>query len=82
MKRIICLSVYIIFAISVFSQNDTTWKCATDEKYREIIAKNPEILIERQKLDEFVQEFIKNNPKTDEIYAIPVLFHVVHNYRD
>jgi len=80
MKRIICLSVYIIFTLSVFAQNDTTWKCATDEKYREIIAKNPEILIERQKLDEFVQDFIKNNPKTDEIYVIPVVFHVVHNY--
>ena len=69
-----------IISISIFAQEDETWHCATDEVYRDLIKKNPEILIERQKLDEFVQDYIKNNPKDDEIYIIPVVFHVVHDY--
>lgn len=69
-----------ISSISIFAQEDETWRCATDEVYRDLIKNNPEILIERQKLDEFVQDYIKNNPKDDEIYVIPVVFHVVHDY--
>jgi PKD repeat protein len=80
MKEILVLFVMLFFSVSFFAQEDETWRCATDEVYRELIKNNPEILIERQKLDEFVQDYIKNNPKDDEVYIIPVVFHVVHDY--
>ncbi|MDD3740886.1 MAG: M43 family zinc metalloprotease [Bacteroidales bacterium] len=80
MKKIFVLFLMFISSISIFAQEDETWRCATDEVYRDLIKNNPEILIERQKLDEFVQDYIKNNPKDDEIYVIPVVFHVVHDY--
>jgi len=80
MKKILVLLVILFLSVSIFAQEDETWRCATDEVYRELIKNNPEILIERQKLDEFVQNYIKNNPKDDEIYVIPVVFHVVHDY--
>lgn len=77
------LLLAIFYSVVLFAQNeneDETWKCATDEIYRDIINKNPDILKKRRALDEFVQSFIHNNPKSDEVYIIPVVFHVVHNY--
>ncbi len=80
MKRFFLLLIIFTSAFSVSAQEDETWKCATDEIYREIIKNNPNILIERNKLDLFVQDYIKNNPKTDNVYVIPVVFHIVHDY--
>ncbi len=80
MKKLLFVFVGLLIFSVAFSQNDETWKCATDEVYNELVKNNPDLLIERQKLDAFVQDYIRNNPKTDQVYIIPVVFHVVHNY--
>lgn len=81
MKKTFILVSLIIFTISLYSQNnDKSWYCLTDSIYNEIINKNPDILRQRQELNEFVREYIRNNPKDDEIYVIPVVFHIVHTY--
>lgn len=80
MEKYFALILLLFLSFSTIAQEDETWRCATDEVYRDLIKNNPEILIERQKLDKFVQDYISNNPKEDEIYIIPIVFHVVHNY--
>lgn len=81
MKNIFAV-IFIVFVLNVATkaQEDETWKCATDEIYNELLKNNPNLLVERNKLNDFIKDFIKNNPKTDDIYVIPVVFHVVHNY--
>ncbi len=80
MKRLLIVFVCVLIYSGLSAQEDETWKCATDEVYREIIKNNPAVITERQKLDAFVQDYISNNPKTDQVYIIPVVFHVVHDY--
>lgn len=80
MKRLLVVFVCVWVYYGISAQEDETWKCATDEVYREIIKNNPAVIVERQKLDAFVHDYISNNPKTDQVYIIPVVFHVVHNY--
>jgi hypothetical protein len=80
MKNIILLIIVLAFSATVSAQEDKTWKCATDQMYLKALEANPDILIERQKLDAFVKQYIKSGQKTSEVYVIPIVFHVVHNY--
>ena len=41
---------------------------------------HPEARVERAKLAEFVENYINSNPREDQVYIIPIVFHVVHNY--
>jgi hypothetical protein len=78
--RYLLLFAFVISSYYLIAQEDETWKCATDEIYLQLLNDNPEILKQRNELDEFVRNYIANNPKTDEVYIIPVVFHVVHDY--
>ncbi len=64
----------------MFAQDDESWHCLTDEIYQEILRTNPDAVKERAKLQKFVENHIQNAPKSDEIYIVPVVFHVVHYY--
>ena len=83
MKYFLTLLVLGLFT-NLFSQEkeEETWHCLTDQIYWKLVDENPNLLYQRQYLNEFVKEYIKNNPKSDreEVYVIPVVFHVVHNY--
>lgn len=61
---------------------DVDFRCATDQKYEELVKANPQILIQRDKMNAFIKEYIKNNPtrSDDQVYIIPVVFHVVHQF--
>src|SRR5690554_1006161 len=84
MKYFLSFIAFTLIVLSSYSQQeeDETWRCLTDQVYWKLIEKNPNLLYQKQYLDEFVKEYIKNNPKSDddELYIIPVVFHVVHNY--
>lgn len=84
MKYFLTLLIVLGLFTNLFSQEkeEETWHCLTDQIYWKLVDENPNLLYQRQYLNEFVKEYIKNNPKSDreEVYVIPVVFHVVHNY--
>lgn len=80
MRNIFLIFVGLFLGSSLMAQEEESFNCATDEIYNELIKENPEILIERQKLREFVDNYIANAPKSDDVYVIPIVFHVVHYY--
>jgi PKD repeat protein len=41
---------------------------------------HPEARAERARLSDLIENYIKSKPREDQIYIIPVVFHVVHNY--
>lgn len=86
--RFLLLIIGIAISLQVFSQqrqetdSDGWLRCGTDSVYSLLVAHNPQVALNRAKLNDFVREYIKNNPKRedDEVYVIPVVFHIVHEY--
>ncbi|MBN2681366.1 MAG: T9SS type A sorting domain-containing protein [Bacteroidales bacterium] len=77
------MKYFFIIAIILFgfhSYAQITRLCDTYEKNLELEKKHPEISISKQNLDTFTRQWISNNQKDDEVYVIPVVFHVIHNY--
>jgi PKD repeat protein len=68
------------FSLIAQTQDNDIKFCKTTEVNEELLLNNPELVIERQAYAKAIDEFIKNNPKDDETYIIPVVFHVIHNY--
>ncbi|MBO7651924.1 MAG: T9SS type A sorting domain-containing protein [Bacteroidales bacterium] len=89
MKRFaIILLIGIIFVLPIMSfaqekENEEGWfRCGTDSVYDELVKRDPQVALNRAKLNDFVREYIKQNPRSndDEVYVIPVVFHVLHEY--
>ena len=64
------------------SESDWDFYCLTDSVYDDLVARNPQVALNRAKLNDFVRQYISNNPRRDddEVYVIPVVFHIVHEY--
>lgn len=80
--RYTLVSLLIIFwflSIDMVAQ-EQAFKCATPEMNQKYLENHPEARAERARLAEFVENYIKSNPREDQVYIIPVVFHVVHNY--
>ncbi|MDW8393538.1 MAG: M43 family zinc metalloprotease [Chitinophagales bacterium] len=56
--------------------------CGTDQKNQELLNAHPHLLIEHQRLEEFIQNWIAHNAATrdETVYIIPVVFHIIHDY--
>ncbi len=86
MKIANILLIGIMFLLPLFSmaqEQDEGWfRCGTDSVYEELVKQNPQVALNRAKLNDFVREYIRQHPKSDddELYVIPVVFHVVHQY--
>jgi hypothetical protein len=87
MKHIYILIIGIAMLLSfmpAYSQEEGEgwFRCGTDSVYEELVRQDPQIALNRAKLNDFVREYIQRNPKRsdDEVYVIPVVFHVVHEY--
>ncbi|MBO7133076.1 MAG: T9SS type A sorting domain-containing protein [Bacteroidales bacterium] len=86
MKIVNILLIGIMFLLPLFSmaqEHEDGWlHCGTDSVYNQIVLHNPQVALNRAKLNDFVREYIRQNPKSDddEVYVIPVVFHVVHQY--
>jgi uncharacterized protein YeeX (DUF496 family) len=64
-------------------ENEEGWfRCGTDSVYDELVKRDPQVALNRAKLNDFVREYIRQHPKSDddEVYVIPVVFHVLHEY--
>ncbi len=55
------------------------FNCGTTQKFWEMVAKHPEVLIAQQQLDSATRVGTNRQSPTD-VYVIPLVFHVVHNY--
>lgn len=78
MKKLFFFFIISLFAYAnVFSQ---TKLCSEYEADKKAEAENPDALPAKEALTKFTKEYIQNNNKTEEVYIIPVVFHVLHNY--
>lgn len=74
---LLVLSV-VLSTSNVYSQNMR--KCKTPEMNFKLKELHPEISFYEEKSEEDRINFRNNNLKLDQIYIIPIVFHVVHNY--
>lgn len=78
MHRLIS-SVFLTFFVinSIFSQDIKF--CKTPEMNKLMEEKHPEIKQERIELENFTKQYIANKSVNEDVYVIPVVFHIVHN---
>lgn len=83
LKRLRLIGTLIVIASSIsFSAKaqDTEWYCKTPEMNRKILENDPDARARRAELRAFIDHYKQSQPKDDQVYIIPVVFHVVHNY--
>ncbi len=76
------ITLLFIFSTTVLKAQQTNY-CGTTEKENALRESHPEILIEEQKLDQFVKDWISANPgnlRDEQWYVIPIVFHIIHDY--
>ncbi|MFH2142990.1 MAG: M43 family zinc metalloprotease [Bacteroidota bacterium] len=75
--------IYILLILSFINQTlysqEFPYKCLTPEMNKLAEEKDPGIKIRREALAEFTRQYIAQKDKSEDIYIIPVVFHVVHN---
>jgi PKD repeat protein len=54
--------------------------CATDQVMREAFARNPFLLQQRDEAEARSRAFIASGVRSGEVYTIPVVFHIIHQY--
>lgn len=84
MKYFISTAIVIFLYASVFSQENIK-KCITPEMNKQMLEKHPERMQLREQLEAFTDEYVKmhyaaKNTKSEEVYIIPIVFHVIHNW--
>ncbi len=79
MKSIILLLFIILLLNQVFSQVKP-FNCKTVEMNKLAEEKDPNVKQRRDALAEFTKNYIKSKNKSDDIYVIPVVFHIVHDF--
>jgi PKD repeat protein len=77
--------IFSLFLISFVSKNYAQSDfCGTTAAHQKAIAQNPDILKIDQDIEKFTREWIANKPKNktndDQVYVIPIVFHIIHNY--
>ena len=76
------LFISLLFTAGItFSQS--LHHCGSTEMGQKLREEYPSILIEEQKLNAFVRDWIANHEadvRDEEIYIIPIVFHVIHDY--
>ena len=81
MKIIFFIFLAIIFSSTIGLQaQENLKKCKTPEMNRIELENNPEYMLKRQTFENAVSNYILDNPKDNQVYIIPVVFHIVHNY--
>ena len=75
--------MFLLPFMSMAQEHEDEWfRCGTDSIYEDLVKRDPQVALNRAKLNDFVREYIRQNPKSDddEVYVIPVVFHIVHQY--
>ncbi|MEN9303567.1 MAG: hypothetical protein RL264_1996 [Bacteroidota bacterium] len=72
---------FLGFTTFSFSQHKN---CGTDEMYQQLYQSRPDLLpgIQRaeNQLRAATKDYEKNQTKDDQVYIIPIVFHIIHNY--
>ncbi len=76
--KISALLFTCLLSFNAFAQND--FRCSTPEMNRIELEKNPEARARRAALREFIDHYTETKEDKNDVYIIPVVFHVVHNY--
>ncbi len=82
MKKINLTTILLLLLIPVLNLNaqEVNW-CGQADAQQKLHEEHPELMQEREELENFTQEFLKTydrNSKTT--YVIPVVVHVLHSY--
>lgn len=84
MKKVILFTALAFFVMGTdFVYSQATKYCGTTEADKELMELHPEMILERQALEEYTQNYVAaqaNQKSAAVIYKIPVVFHVIHNY--
>ena len=75
--------ISLIFALIlplVMHSQEVKRLCETTEMNRRALLENPDAVKALAELNEFTAEYEKVNGQSKQVYIIPVVFHVVHNY--
>ncbi len=79
------MAIFFCFIVSTAHSQISHW-CATDEMTNAELAANATARTGRQQFNDFVENYVKNNPPSAfrssgaVQYIIPVVFHIVHQY--
>ncbi|MBI5219456.1 MAG: fibronectin type III domain-containing protein [Bacteroidia bacterium] len=85
MKTLIfTFGLFLLFIIANAQQNANIalkqFKCGTTEYMQQLTAENPSMEINKQNLEKFTKNWIKNNPNGSKAtITIPVVIHIVYN---
>ncbi len=80
MQRIITILTFLLFPAILFAQES---HCGSTEMQNKLYENNPQLLIDQQKLDAFLQDWVATHPadlRDESLYIIPIVFHVIHDY--
>jgi hypothetical protein len=82
MRSIVFFTSLFIGLINILQASAQDFRCLTPEMNRIAIENNPQAQHERANLEAFTKEYIRANKnlKDEQIYVVPVVFHIVHNY--
>ena len=80
MKSLIFTVLAILFNISLLFSQETGMTCSTYEANKLMEENNPMIKLDRENLEKETQNYLNNPNKSDVVYIIPIVFHVIHKY--
>jgi hypothetical protein len=85
MNRILLSVLFVLFSLLLKAQ-ETLLHCGTDEMRQQLFDNHPEfhsgIINANKQLQDFTKQYISqnSNKRSGQIYVIPVVFHVIHNF--
>lgn len=81
-KFYLSLGAFALLGLSAIESNAQVQPCSHDEMAKTLETQNPEFFKAVQNEKEFLKKFIENGGghKDGEVYIIPVVIHVVHQY--
>lgn len=80
MKIVISLSLAMLLNIGILSSQESGFSCTTSEVNKLLEENNPMIKADREKLELETQNYLNNPNRSDVVYVIPIVFHIVHKY--
>jgi len=80
MRKQILLGVLTAFGLTASMQVNAQLKCGVPQQLKQLYAENPQLEKDQQKLVNQYKETKTENGKSRQVYIIPVVFHILHEY--
>lgn len=83
--RIFTLWISLCLLTSIAAKAQAPAFCDLPNREKELREEYPAILIEDQKFQEFIAQWVQNNKdnadvRDNDVYIIPIVFHIIHDY--